>query len=262
MTLFGRLASRRSFAESIGSSTGIGSREPAHAGGTAMNGSRARVAVVVPTHDRDVELERAIRSIGAQTHPPACVLVVVDDAGSSGAKAAAERAALELPVRYVNAQDSPVTRAGASRNLGARHADPTDFIAFLDDDDYWSPFFLERMLRRIDETGADLVGSWAAMSDGHSTRAHAWQAAEGLSADDVVAANPGVTGSNFVVRRAVFDAIGGFDDGQWVFNDLDFFLRFLQWGRHLRSRGRGPGHPDRESRRTSVIPQRSEGGRN
>ena len=184
---------------------------------------------MVPTHDRDVELERAIRSIGAQTHPPACV-VVVDDAGSSGAKAAAERAALELPVRYVNAQDSLATGAGASRNLGARHADPADFIAFLDDDDYWSPFFLERTLRRIDETGADLVGSWAAMSDGHSTRAHAWHAAEGLSADDVVAANPGVTGSNFVVRRAVFDAIGGFDDGQWVFNDLDFFLRFLQWG--------------------------------
>jgi glycosyltransferase involved in cell wall biosynthesis len=197
--------------------------------GAAMNGSRGRVAVVVPTHERDVELERAIRSIGAQTHPAACV-VVVDDVGSSGAKAAAERAALELPVRYVNAQDSPAIGAGASRNLGARHADPTDFIAFLDDDDYWSPFFLERTLGRIDETGADLVASGAAMSDGHSTRAHAWHAAEGLSADDVVAVNPGVTGSNFVVRRAVFHSIGGFDDGQWVFNDLDFFLRFLQWG--------------------------------
>ena len=79
--------------------------------------------------------------------------------GSSGAKAAAERAALELPVRYVNAQDNSATGAGASRNLGARHADLTDFIAFLDDDDYWSPFFLERTLGRIDETGADSSGA-------------------------------------------------------------------------------------------------------
>jgi glycosyltransferase involved in cell wall biosynthesis len=194
-----------------------------------MNALAATVAVVIPTHERDPELERALRSVLAQTHPAVSVLVV-DDAGSPGTRATVERVGRERPVRYVDASALPVRGAGASRNLGAREVEPTGFLAFLDDDDYWSPLFLEKTLRRIVDGRLDLVASWAAMSDGRSTRPHAWHAEEGLTARDVAAANPGVTGSNFVVRRAAFEAISGFDEGQWVFNDLDFLFRLLQSG--------------------------------
>ncbi len=46
----------------------------------------------------------------------------------------------------------------------------------------------------------------------------------------VFRSSAGVTGSSVVVRRTVFDRVGGFDPGLPVQNDRDFFLRVLDGG--------------------------------
>ena len=52
----------------------------------------------------------------------------------------------------------------------------------------------------------------------------------GLRAADVVAANPGVTGSNLVLARSAWQRVGGFDEDLPVANDQDLFLRLLDAG--------------------------------
>jgi GT2 family glycosyltransferase len=52
----------------------------------------------------------------------------------------------------------------------------------------------------------------------------------GLPAAAAASNNPGVTGSNFIVRAEAFRQLGGFDELLPVKNDGDFFFRFLLEG--------------------------------
>ncbi|MET7424649.1 glycosyltransferase family A protein [Dactylosporangium sp. NPDC005555] len=177
------------------------------------------VTCVVPTHDRPELLVRALRSVFAQTVRPAAV-IVVDDVGS--AKSVAD--GFGDRVRYVRAH---TCTAGASRNLGAARAG-TPLLAFLDDDDTWHPTFLARCLAELDTPGSTV--DFAAVWTWHCRSGHR---RPGGSLPEVVAPgaclhrNPGLTGSNFVMRADAFRSLGGFDAGLPVNNDLDLFVRAL-----------------------------------
>ena len=184
-----------------------------------------RVTVVIPTHDRPDLLAEAIRSVLAQTMPPDEV-VVVDDLGHERTRTAVAgvRATTGVAIRYLHRVAGP-KGASASRNAGAALA-ATGYVAFLDDDDLWEPRFLADAMEVIDASATELVVSWlATMSDGTLRPGPAMP--EGLSAADVIARNPGFTGSNFVVSARLFAAIGGFDAALPVSNDKDFLVRAL-----------------------------------
>ncbi|MFS0792867.1 glycosyltransferase family 2 protein [Microbacterium sp. 1P10AE] len=194
---------------------------------------RATVSVtcVVPTHDRDDLAYAAVRSILAQTHLPERV-VVVDDTGRDPDRSSL-RQILDTGAGLVELRDaSGLSHPGASRsrNIGAEGA-ASEFLAFLDDDDVWEATYLEKMTAALDlEPAASMAVAWGSLERDGVVREHNWRAPRGKSARDVVADNPGVTGSNFVIRRTAFERVGGFDPQLWVFNDLDFLVRFLDSG--------------------------------
>jgi glycosyltransferase involved in cell wall biosynthesis len=194
----------------------------------------ARVGCIVPTHGRDALLKRALESITHQTISPTAVFVV-DDLGSPATRAVLEtvRRPPGLELHYLDASGLSHPGASASRNMGAAAARgyAVDQLAFLDDDDYWRPDYLEILLEEARRTGAPLVTSWSALDRVGRIYPHVWRPAAGLTAEAVAADNPGVTGSNFVIRRADFEAIGGFDEHQWAYNDLDLLVRYLDSGR-------------------------------
>ena len=190
---------------------------------------RLSVSCVIPTHNRDESMLAALDSVRQQTYRPERI-VVVDDTGSPSTRAAVESIAkTDGRVVYRDASDLPQKAAGASRNAGAESV-TTDLIAFLDDDDTWHPEFLESAIAEIERSGSHLVVTWGSLRRGETVLEHNWKAETGFTAAQVLTANPGVTGSNFVIRRAAFTAIGGFDPALWVYNDLDFFVRFLDAG--------------------------------
>jgi glycosyltransferase involved in cell wall biosynthesis len=183
----------------------------------------AAVTCVVPTHDRPELLARALRSVFAQTVPPAAV-VVVDDTGSA-------RQVVDGyggRVRYVRSWSRT---AGASRNLGAELAG-TPLLAFLDDDDTWHPTFLARCTAELAGPGRSTVDFAAAWTwrcrAGH--RRPGGSLPPDAAAGDWLHRNPGLTGSNFVVRAGAFRRLGGFDATLPVNNDLDLFVRALDLG--------------------------------
>ena len=136
----------------------------------------------------------------------------------------------DVPIRYI---ESPADRNGASssRNIGAAEVS-TDFLAFLDDDDEWLDGYLDAAMSACeDDQGVDAVVTWIEMFSGDRT-ADGPSIAPGLSPNQVIAVNPGATGSNIVLRSSVFRAIGGFDEQLPVKNDTDFFYRLLASGSH------------------------------
>lgn len=184
---------------------------------------------IIPTHGRDELLVQALESVAAQIRVPVS-LRVVDDIGAKSTMAAVASFATHAPfeVTYVDGASIESKSAGASRNFGSRGASST-YLAFLDDDDVWAPEFLSAALEAIDSTGADLVVAWtwhvrgARRDAGLSIRSH-------LEPTEILGKNPGLTGSNFVVRREIYERIGGFDETLRVANDHDFLIRFLDAG--------------------------------
>ncbi|HEX2092345.1 MAG TPA: glycosyltransferase [Longimicrobiaceae bacterium] len=90
------------------------------------------VSVILPVYNRAGCVERAIRSVLAQTYRP-LELIVVDDGSTDGTREVVERfgASLTLLVQEHSG-------AYAARNLGLRHA-RGELIAFVDSDDAWLP---------------------------------------------------------------------------------------------------------------------------
>lgn len=109
-----------------------------------MSPDRARVSVIVPTHDRPAWLRAALASIRALDGPDLDLeLIVADDAGNPSTEAMAGAFAARV-VRPDGAG------AAAARNAAMRAA-TGDFLAFLDDDDVWLPGHLRphlALLRR------------------------------------------------------------------------------------------------------------------
>lgn len=115
------------------------------------------VAVIVPTLRRPESLERALRSIFAQTGVADRVseIVVVDNdpVGSAAATVDALQSGSPWPLTCVHA---PRPGVATARNAGLAATD-APLIAFLDDDEAASPGWLAALLRARAETGADAV---------------------------------------------------------------------------------------------------------
>lgn len=186
------------------------------------------VSVVIPSHLRAEFLGHALRSVLAQTHTVSEVVVVSDVPDVEAAAVSASAAGTSsVPVRYVERADG-ARGASGSRNHGASLT-TGDVICFLDDDDVWEIDFVSKCMNAMTSRHVDLAVSWIVeFSEHHEKPGHS--IVDGLRAEQVLAINPGITGSNFLIRRSAFVALNGFDQDLPVKNDTDFFARFLREG--------------------------------
>jgi glycosyltransferase involved in cell wall biosynthesis len=101
------------------------------------------VSVVIPTHNRNSLLVRAVKSVLAQIYSP-CEVIVVDDCGN------AELILQDFGdrVHYIRIPQTPYP--AESRNAGMKNAHGK-YIAFLDDDDIWFPEKLSRQVEVLEE---------------------------------------------------------------------------------------------------------------
>ncbi len=186
-------------------------------------------ACVIPTHNRHEYLRESLASILAQSIAPHEVIVVSDvpdpEAELICRLLAADYAYDNLV--FIHDPHAGVC-ASASRNRGGAAA-TADFIGFLDDDDLWNSGLLEAVSNVLVSQIVDLVAvnrDIFSVNESHPGP----RIVDGLTPRDVAAASLGTTGSNMIVSRSAFEAIGGFDADLPVKNDTDFFFRFLLAG--------------------------------
>ncbi len=124
----------------------------------------SQVSVVIPSHERHQEVQRAVRSALAQRLAP--VEVIVSNDGPDAEKG---RLLAELGDERVKFVEAPRRRkASATRNFGVQQA-RGDWIALLDDDDVWLPGKLKAQFAALERSGLEeaiLAGVEVVYADG------------------------------------------------------------------------------------------------
>lgn len=111
------------------------------------------VSVVIPTHNREQFVGRAIRSVLAQTYTD-FELIVVDD-GSTDNTAGVVGSFKDPRIRFVRHEQN--RGVSASRNTGIRMS-RGEYVAFQDSDDEWLPQKLEKQLEMFARTSLPNLG--------------------------------------------------------------------------------------------------------
>lgn len=187
------------------------------------------VAVVIPCRNRSDLLPRALASVLAQTRPPEEIIVVDDASTPSVASTITETRDTRLHTVRLNASHGP----GHARNVGVEQA-RSPWIAFLDSDDEWLPHRLETQLNALGLEGdhpAD-VGYCLVENRGPEPGDRYRPLARLYEADvfrRLVEGHKAGT-STFLIRREVFQAVGGFDTALPSSQDADLLYRLALHG--------------------------------
>lgn len=116
-----------------------------------MTGIDPLISVIIPTYNRANVLERAINSALKQTHQNLEVLVVNDGSTDNTSKTVNN-----FDDRRINYfQHNSNKGANTARNLGIRKSNG-QYVAFLDDDDYWHKRKIELQLKKFRESEDDV----------------------------------------------------------------------------------------------------------
>jgi glycosyltransferase involved in cell wall biosynthesis len=185
------------------------------------------VSVVIPTRNRAALLETTLRSVLWQDDVDLEVIVVDD--GSTDATPEVVAAAADSRVTLVR-RDEPHGLA-AARNLGAGRG-TGEWVGFVDDDDVWGPDKLARQLTAADaaDRGWVYVGVVAV-----GERLEIVSGAPPPSPEAVMAVLPRSNpvpggGSNVVLRRDLFERVGGFDERLARCEDWELWARLIRHG--------------------------------
>lgn len=185
---------------------------------------RPTVSVVITTYNRAELCIRAVESALAQTYQHV-EIIVVDD-GSRDGTAERLRSRFGSKITLIRQENRGVS---AARNVGVAAGKGT-LVALLDSDDYWLPEKTEEQVRYLEahpEYGMVLcnLSNFHANGQelGESNRRRA------LPRDgrilDLVLMSPALVPSSVMIRRALYESIGGFDEALPTAEDLDFHLR-------------------------------------
>lgn len=109
------------------------------------------VSVIIPTYNRERTIKRAIFSVLDQSYSD-LELIVVDDCSTDRTEEVVG-SIVDTRMRYIKLEYNQ--GACAARNAGIQVA-KGDYIAFQDSDDEWYPSKLERQLKVMADTGADV----------------------------------------------------------------------------------------------------------
>lgn len=111
------------------------------------------ISVIIPVYEVEKYLKRAVDSVLGQTYRN-LEIILVDDGSPDGCPAICDAyEAKEARVRVIHKQNGGLSDA---RNAGLDIAGG-DYIAFLDSDDYYAPYFIEVMYHQLIETQAQVA---------------------------------------------------------------------------------------------------------
>lgn len=177
------------------------------------------VTVVIPTRDRPGLLRETLGTVLAQRSVDVRVLVVDDGSTVPTAETLPDDARVRVH-RHASSEG-----VSAARNTGLGLTD-TPWVAFVDDDDLWSPHKLRRQLEAVAGTGFRWACSAAANFTGDEILdVHAPPPVEDLS-DTMRHGNyvPG-GGSGVLVSTELARDVGGFDPSLSSLADWDCWIR-------------------------------------
>ena len=111
------------------------------------------ISIVVPVYNIETYLPRCLDSILSQTYKDLEILIIDDGSTDRSGQICNNYGVKDSRVRVYHTHNHGLS---AARNLGLSHV-KGEYIAFVDGDDWLEPDMYEALLRRVKETGADIV---------------------------------------------------------------------------------------------------------
>lgn len=235
----------------------------------------------MPFLNAEAHLDAAIDSVRVQTCPDWELLLVDDGSTDASVQIAQAVARADRRIHVLPAPDDAPRGAAAARNFGVSRASGT-FVAFLDADDLFEPWMLSTTLGAAeahpdaamvfgpthwwfpDDTSLD----WVEPTDSLGGRLH--PAPKLLECLILLEVGHVPCICSVLMRRMVFDALGGFDERfalyedqtLWVklFRHHDVFVtpvclsRYRQHAGSVSARAAGVGHYDRQGTHAARVP--------
>jgi glycosyltransferase involved in cell wall biosynthesis len=174
------------------------------------------ISAYIPTHNRAESLERAINSVLEQTWKHIEV-VVVDDASDDETPKLLTRMSKEYPITII--RNNSAKGAAASRNTAIEHA-KGEFVAGLDDDDFWRPKRIELLMENFEE-GYSAVCSNDRMVFGE--KEIVWKKKPVITLQDLLFYNQ--VGNQVLTKKKYIQAVGGYDENLPSAQDYDLWIR-------------------------------------
>lgn len=184
------------------------------------------VSVIIPAYNAARFVPQAIRSALNQRGVPLEVIVIDDGSTDNTSQVLEEFGDSIRVLRQANAGNIE------ARNQGARLA-RGDWLAFLDADDDWLPDKLARQLDRTDAT-TNLVYTDRINFGDIGRVVQVQSGSQELLAGDLfeplLVLGNFITNSSVLMRKDIFDQLGGYDNQLQVCGDWDLWLRYSAQG--------------------------------
>jgi len=186
------------------------------------------VSVIIPSYGGGQFLERSIDSVLAQTYTNIEV-IVVDDNGIGSENQIKTQKIMEKysgrsNVRYICHEQNK--NGSSARNTGAKHANGT-YLALLDDDDAYCPNNIENHMNTLsalsEEYALTYCGHISFLGDQKISEKHVEKSGNVLF--DILMHKVTIGSSSLVIRKKVWDELGGFDESFRRHQDWEFTAR-------------------------------------
>jgi glycosyltransferase involved in cell wall biosynthesis len=188
------------------------------------------VAVIIPVYNDWMYLVRALESVASQTRLPEEIIVVDDGSPYEGideiCKDFQGRSGLEI--KYLR---KPNGGAASARNYGLKRCD-TDYVCFLDVDDFWLPKNIEGKMSILESLPNNYFGVYGQYTFSDSGRMTTFDMHDGVLPIDKVGEKNGFPGGApaYIFTRESLTSVDGFDEGLKVNEDFDLLIRLVRKG--------------------------------
>lgn len=186
------------------------------------------VTVIIPVHNAAATLSETVETLFTQSMPDWEAVIVDDGSTDATPEVIATLRARDPRIRHVGQAHAGVSVA---RNSGLRSA-TTEWILFLDGDDWVTPDFLERMLAAAARSpSADVIycGFRRVLPSGLALpMVFAPEVAK--TPFERLARDCAVVIHSLLLRRAILQETGGFDTSLVTCEDWDLWLRVARMG--------------------------------
>lgn len=190
------------------------------------------VSICVPAFRAERYLAETLASVAAQTFED-WELTVTEDGSRDGTEQLVRDFAARVPqtVRYQRHRQN--RGLPATRNTGIEQARAT-WIALLDADDLWLPHHLASLVDTAARTGADLVHAGSQLFDSDSGRHLERRAPSPTQVKEfprsLLLGHYIIQPASVMLRKALWDRVGGFDPSFRYVEDRDMWLRCARVG--------------------------------
>lgn len=197
------------------------------------------VSAIIPIYNGGQYIEDAIDSVLDQTYPVK-ELIIVDDGSTDNSREIVEKIIAKHSDRKISFYSKENGGQSSARNYGVKHSSGT-LIAFLDQDDMWTPDHLEELIRPFIEqpkvqlgwvySNLDEVNEQGAMV----TRSFLSTIGTTHPKEDIftfIREDCFILPSASLISRKAFEKVGGFDEHLSGYEDDDLFMRIFQAGYH------------------------------